>query len=1037
MKYRRLCTIFFSLLYLNSRISGSEDPFADTPTQDNTIATSPSQPTQSAQPQTEPEEVSMDMDLPVIGTVQMYPFTQDGQSGFKVYVPKKGAQLNWGPLTIGQGTLLLIDNKPQYSAKATFFAQSATLALKDFSLDSSSTDKEKKYAMVRLNIQFDQNNLPTLELIPGKKANIQSVDVVLEKSKPIKMIAKSTLLGQAANITFMYDKGTTNAVMKMKSVQLKDIIPPVQNSPLENTQLQSLTVQVNNLSSTANQPKELIIQGIADLSKTLGLEDSKEAKQALLNIQITQQSQIIQANIEQLVLPAIGIIKDVKIKGIFTAAKKEVTLQGTANITLGNAGAFTVKVDSKITNAGLEFAGTVQQTVTFAGLDIQDAQVKFSTKEKTLYVSGNVKIKGYDAKIEIAYAAGTEAAKENSNMISASAKLSEKELRPFQEVPIPQVRNITLQNPVFKFVSKGIDIEIIMEGLATLFGIPLQGKLYLKKSDNTQTTLLEVAAPKDWKLSQGIPEFKGTIYDNIELQDLYFIISSNDYNDSQRQIKFRQGFNILAKTKLTGALVPIGQLTGTSPESLISLQGYLAPNPLDSVFKASIPTGITMKQDNVTVGSLALEISGSPTPAFSLLTNMIIKPSAADDPLTFSTRIKFQPPTFSFSGTLAGVWKNPLGIHGFTIGTDVPSVPVKGIAADIEVDLPKFVASHVPSSIGLAGSMMINPDKKVTMTDAHGKTIQVPVFVAMAIKLPIGGAADLVLYGELSQLTLEDLAVLAKNVVGSPLPVAKMPEIGMRNTKIYMVPKETTIGEFKFDRGFTMRGEMFVPGFKAYSNYTISQDGIIAQSMCSEIKWGPFLQLLRSAKETKEMKDKVELRDPKLAEYTGPVASLKLTLKDQSLYISGLMKILDLIEQDTIVSMDKDGILFDFEAAVGKSMYKDPKTNQNAPLLDAHVKGKSSGSLTEPQFELSVDFLDHFQAYLLSEIKEGIKNAKIQVTLDIATAIGKVQATKALNPSEVAKKVEDAQKQVNDQQPKIKELQKDIDDLQSKINQCV
>ncbi len=1025
---KRQKILLISFLIFSYCLAQDDDPFGDgdIPAEGSTTS-SIQPPTTGANPE-EPEEISMDVDLPVIGTIKLYPFEEGGQSGFKAYMPEKGAALNWGPIKINEGTLKLMDGKPQYSARANVFGESATVKLKEVSGEETKGN-EKKYARVRFGIDFDGGRSPTVELIPGKKAILQNVDLLIEKSKPVQIIAKSNILGQSVEITFAYDKGETDAWAEMKKVPLKDIISQVNNTPLDKTELESFKIMIKNFMSATNQPTELTLDGKADLSKTVGLADSKEAKEVALTANVSAQKQTVRAIIQQLMLPGLGMIKDAKLLGSFTDEKKEVTLSGMSVITFPGVGTFNMELNTQITNEGMELSGKVEQKIAFAGIDLKNVELKFSTAKKTLYLLGLGNIKGYLADFEIS--------KDDKDMVSARAKLTEKEIQPFADVPMPTVRDIVLLDPAFKFISRGSEFEAIMEGTVVIFGVPLQGNLYLKKTASGQVSLLEVAAPKNWKLSQGVPEFKGTVFDSVELEELYFIISSDNYDDKTRKTVFRQGFNFLSKTKLSGALVPIGQLTGTSPESLITLQGYLAPSPMDSVFKATIPNGVVMKQDNVTVGKLELEIAGNPTPAFSLITTMIIKPSPQDDPLNFSTRIKFQIPVFTFSGTLAGVWKNPLGIQGFTIGTDVPSVPVKGIAAELEVDLPKFVASRLPSSIGLAGSMMINPDKKIKMTDANGKTIEVPLFVAMAIKLPIGGSADLVLYGELSELTLEDLAVLAKNVVGSPLPVGKMPPIGMKNSKIYMVPKATTIGEFIFDRGFTMRGEMFIPGFKAYSNYTISSEGIIAQVMCSEIKWGPFLQLLRSAKETKEMKEKVEARDPKLAEYTGPIASLKLTLKDQHLYISGLMKIVDLIEQDTLVSIDRDGILFDFEAAIGASMYKNPKTGKDEPLMNSHIKGKSSGSLSEPQFELSIDFLDNFQAYILSQVKEGIQSAKIKVTEDIATAVGKVEAAKELNPEKVRQKVDSAQKTVSEQQSKVKSLQQDIDSLQQRINECV
>ena len=113
-------------------------------------------------------------------------------------------------------------------------------------------------------------------MIPGKKAILQSVDLVLEQSKPVQIIGKSTILGQPVDITFTYNNGQTDAIAQMNNVLLKDIVSQVDGSPLDKTLLKSLIITVKNLISKSNAPKQLTMIGKADLSQTPGLEDAKE-----------------------------------------------------------------------------------------------------------------------------------------------------------------------------------------------------------------------------------------------------------------------------------------------------------------------------------------------------------------------------------------------------------------------------------------------------------------------------------------------------------------------------------------------------------------------------------------------------------------------------------------------------------------------------------------------------------------------------------------------------------------------------------------
>lgn len=1016
--------------------SGEPDIFGETPAEEV-----PKEKKEEAE-----AEPGIEMDLPIIGKVKLIPFTEKDDmgkeiSGMKVYLPASKKIINWGPLVINKGELRYIGEKPQYLAYGKLFGEPIRLGIKDFALGSESKDK-KTFTRVRFGIDFTDKK-PTIELIPGKRAELQAVDLELEKTKPIQLIAVSNILSQKADIVFSIEKDATDAWLELKNVPLTDLISQANGTPLEKAILKSIKMTVKNFSSRLKKPRELTIEGLADLSNTPGLEQSNEVKNINLKITATEIKQTLLATAASLNIPGFGLVKDAKIEANFTKEKKDVTLQGNSSIDFPGIGTFDTKLVSTINNDGIDFSASIQQTVSFAGIDVKNAMLKFSTAKKTIAIAGLGKIKGFVADVEIV--------KDLQDMVSARASLKEKEFTPFKDLEIPVVKDLTLKDPGFRFIRTAKEFEAIMEGIVTVFDVPLKGDLYLKKTESGKTiSLLEVAAPKNWKLSQGIKEFDGTFFDKIELEELYFIFSSDEYKDEERQTTFKPGFNFISKTTLSGDLAPVATLTKTDPTSKITLQGYIPPNPIESKFKASIPNGIVLKQNNVTLGKLELEIGGVPTPMFSLLTTMIIIPDPNDldasgkpRELTFTTRIGFNTLTQQaiFAGTMEGAWKNPLGIKGFAIGIDEADVPVRGVAADVTINLLTFPEKPIPDSIGLAGGFMINPDKKITMTDDKGNKIEVPLYVAMAIKLPIVGPGDLILYGELSELTLEDLAAAAKSAIGNPLNVGKMPDIGIRTAKIYLVtpePPATTakIGELTFNKGFTLRGEVFIPGIKAYGTFSIGGDGIVAQALCSKIEYGPLL-ITRSKAETEEMKKKKESIDPKLKDYDGAVASLKLTLLDQSIYISGLMKLANIFEQDALISMDRDGLEFDIHTVLGKSTYKDPKTGKDLPLLDAEIKGKSSGSLEHPQFALAVDLEQHFQQYLLSEIKEGIKNAKIKVNEDIGKAIYSIQASRALDPETVGKKVDEAQQEVMDKRKKVEQLQKDIDALQRKINQCV
>lgn len=140
------------------------------------------------------EELSIPIYLPVIGTVNLIPFSEKDPksgkdvSGMKVYVPAKGKKLVSGPLTIDEGELRLINDLPSYQARATLFGSSATLSIKKAVKATKTTTEQEafpatpakmkapSFSRIVFGIKFD--TVPTIELIPGQKAKLADTSVL-------------------------------------------------------------------------------------------------------------------------------------------------------------------------------------------------------------------------------------------------------------------------------------------------------------------------------------------------------------------------------------------------------------------------------------------------------------------------------------------------------------------------------------------------------------------------------------------------------------------------------------------------------------------------------------------------------------------------------------------------------------------------------------------------------------------------------------------------------------------------------------------
>lgn len=1134
LRFTRIMLVLCSLLLcivppsiadteLDASLSELESLDTTTPT---TIASTPNQPTPNAAistdstnltfdeltttaapsqtPEPSQEEVSLPMDLPIIGTVNLIPFTKTNPktgkevSGMKVYVPNKGKKLVLGPLTLDQGELLLINDEPRYLARATLFGKSATLSIKKASKEKKSSEEEKpaqeesspaqkkrtklpSFSRIVFGIKFAKE--PTLEIIPGKKAILKNMELILEKNKPVLIVANTNLLGQPVKITFALSKKNTDMWAEFKQpIAFDSIIPQLTGTPAADIQLTSCTFIIKNIVSKPKKPIRYILEGKTDISKVPGIE-SKDAQEISIKGTYTKNKSQFLLKTKQLNLPDIGTVNNAKIVIISkkdpkdTTNKKYITttnLLGTMHIRIPEIGEFDTTINASITKKGIILSGKIEQTVRFADIDISNITLKISSIKKSIALIGDGEIKGYKARIGIM--------RDSKGTITAQAKILEKEIKPFAETHIPEISDISLKNPQFTFEKKEATYEVFMGGTVNLFGVPLAGKLNVKTSDGRTITLLQADAPAHWKLSQGIAQMKGTLFNAIDLEELSFIVSNDEYVDTEKKVTYKKGMNFVAKTTLSGPLVPVAVFTGTDKTSSITISGYIAPDPLNSIFRAAIPNGVNIKNDSVQLGKLELEIAGNPTPTFSLLTTLMVKPSSHDDTLTLTSRISFklEPLEVALAGTMQGFWQHPFGIQGFEIGN---------VAAQIAFGAA-FPETGVPASIGLAGQMTIGSRQ-----------------AAMALKIPLAGDPDMVLCGALSKLSIEDLMdiaiKLASDISGKKLPNI-LPDIGIENMKLYVAPKTTTIGELSFDQGLTVRGVLFIPGFKAFGNITVSSSGLIAQASCTEIKFGPknapLLLISRSKEDTtfkntdKTTQDPFENKKNKacsvqvastthmpaisqlvdaidssdslnaldtlsaptapdkqsveqeeslktarsadiacapdstlLTEYNGPtmhiVLNLEQDLSKQGILVSGLFKVAEIFEEEAYFRMDKDGIEFDFETALGKTAY------HGKPLLQTCINGKSSGPLTNPDFALTLDFQQYLLSYVKEQTKVAIMKAKEDVRAGVASAKQETVTKLTAASQEASTGIDKAVEEVKKSQDALDAINKKINDI--------
>jgi len=1159
LKLRTLLTLIICSLVHTHNQCVQEQPIIDDE------MTTLDQSMESPPDQSSEEDLAMPMDIPVIGEIILYPYTESGQSGFKTYLPPKGKQLFLGPLTIESSEFRQTNNTLSYASKAKLFGSEGQIVLKKADPDETKTQvppikqgkkPTKKHELYsKFIFELDFPHPPTLTLMPNHPAiTLESVSLILDKTnkkQPLELTARSKIFGQEVVINFAIGNKKTDIWAVAQNVSLVDIMPEVKGTPLETTHLHSFTLTVKNIISRTKAPIQLLINGTANLGTIEGIEAGQELKDSAIKVIIDKNGPYCQASVNSLTIPGLGTIKDAlfianfrkdKIKkkkrsesmptenaekeekkekdeteeekkeeeqepqeikqdqeketaqdkveekieelekteeedktekektSASTAKQKKkshkkeelknnIELRGSAHITIPEIGDFDVELEATLNKKGIAFSSYLAQTLTFAGVNIEDVYIQFSSANKSFKLFGDAEIKDYKTVLvlDVAQIKGRYS-------VSGVGQITEKTIYPFPKSDIPTLKNLALDNPEFLITKKGAEYDIVLSSDITMFGGSLHGELSLKKNKKGKTSeLLEIATPPTWKLSDGMPVLKATLFDDIVLDTIILVISSDDFEDTDRKITFKKGINFIANTKLTKALAPVGRLTTSastttsSPsENKLVVIGYIPENPLAMTLSIELERPLPIKADGIAVKELSIEVGTNtkvkpPRTSFSLHADDIeVKPTPKDDKaLVLSADITYAPPTtFSLSGTMLGKWVNPFGIKGLEIGSDDPNSPVQGVAVQMMFDLKKFPITGMPENLGIAAAL--------TLGKRH---------IAMAAKIPIGalsgpsapGAAKealgSVIYGSVDELTLSDLVDTAQKMAKKKIPnIDSLPlnDIGLKDTKLYIVPIETKIGQMSFDPGLTFDGTIFMPGFKAYGHLNVSDSGILAQAFCTEVNFGP-LKITKSDKETpSDTKEREEVlsfcdeaeteTDKKLCDLfkTGPMMHLDLSLFKQELLVSGKISVAGIFENESYISLSKNGFAFDFRTALGPEQYN------GQPLLQSEIKGQSSGSLDKPQFTLTITFEQNLQKYIIAQTKLAIKKAHDDVhnklgkaIADTANSMQQAQASIATVSTQVTTSTStantQAQQSLQDAQAQVDSLQKDIDHLNDMI----
>lgn len=676
-----------------------------------------------------------------------------------------------------------------------------------------------------------------------------------------------------------------------------------------------------------------------------------------------------------------------------------------AEITVDNKKPLQVRGTATILGLTVPIKFTVKPETLDITVEFKDFRLRnlFSVLEGTTL--GNVGFSNVKAEIIDAFIIKGERKVASSVKITTSIK-AQQTVDPFEKIPSLS-RIIGFKNFDFIFVKDAKTYECRLKGEVELFSNQFNGTLrFIKTKEEKELVLLELQMPVEASFSDIIPAFKHSIFDEIELYHPKVLVAGSDFEEKvdDKTIKYKQGINFFADTRLKNALSPVAKITHTKEETPIVLSGMIAaPNPLNSVFKVQLPFMIPVWPNNeLSIGKLTLEISGQPTPGIALLTTVRFKPTPRDQTLDFISRIQVSVNDALLAGTMLGTWNNPLGISGFKLADT---------ALQIGMNYELLLAGIPIDKLGMAAKLGIGRRN-----------------VSFATNISLTHPDDFVFAGSLDRLDFKDLVDLISDAIHRQLDTSKIPEISIQNVSLYMVPKKTKIGELEFSQGFSGSATFIIEKFIASARFAyIDDDGISAEGWCTRFKVGPLLVSGTGPDKIYGTAD------------DGPYLHLELTKSKQLFYLSAIVDLENVFRTNADVDLNKDQLSFDVTASV-----------MHAFEATIHAKAR----INDPDVFLLLDFKADFYDYVQQEVDRELTAFQKKAEKEINEAQARVQQlnqqivdfdrqiqerTQGIEKLKqiIEQKTRDAQQKIDEARKSVEQKRKELDNASANANRQI
>ena len=422
-----------------------------------------------------------------------------------------------------------------------------------------------------------------------------------------------------------------------------------------------------------------------------------------------------------------------------------------------------------------------------------------------------------------------------------------------QSIPMPTgfrnfINSITVAKPQTKNetdtggwkTSAAFSAIKVITGQATIQGIAVQVKIYtLSMADGTgNKTAVQVSLPSAFQFAT--IDSKLAVLNRLDFTRLALVYSQVNFKDPFWGLEVVPGVNVFAGAKTTGQIG--GLLKGIGQDmSEVTVAGGVTSNMIGTKIAMRLGQNVTIGKDG-TVGTargLTLAVSiieTAPTvPGLSIALEGVLQVNlpGQKEPVTLVGEFKYTPPTLiTLSGWMQkGSFYGPpaFGINGLAIGEF-------GIAAGIDFAQTAATAGIIPLSLlGLAGSIKFG-DKKLSL----------------AGQINFSTNPDLIFLGMLEGgLYLKDLVSFAGDIIekagalgGKKIEIVKavenkLPTIGFKTVKLYIVPKETVFLGVTYARGIDIAVIADIAGVDVGLTINVNEKGFKGISYLKGFKMGP------------------------------------------------------------------------------------------------------------------------------------------------------------------------------------------------------